>query len=96
MTIQSTGKIKVLAKNVRDGRERNSKFYNLAIMVEGEAGNMSCSEEAYEGAAVDEINDVVYAYNDQYKSFRIISASKAVEYTAKSPATASGSDKSGK
>lgn len=96
MTIQSTGKIKVLAKNVRDGRERNSKFYNLAIMVEGEAGNMSCSEEAYNDAAVDEINDVVYSYNDQYKSFRIISAQRAVEYTAKNPATASGSDKSGK
>lgn len=95
MTIQSTGKIKVLAKNVRDGRERNSKFYNLAIMVEGEAGNISCSEEAFEGAAVDEINDVVYAYNEQYKSFRIISAQKAVDYTAKNPA-ASGSDKSGK
>ena len=96
MTIQSTGKIKVLAKNVRDGRERNSKFYNLAIMVEGEAGNMSCNEEAYESAAVDEINEVVYAYNDQYKSFRIISAHKAVEYTAKNPSASSGSDKSGK
>ena len=96
MTIQSTGKIKILAKNVRDGRERNSKYYNLAIIVEGEAGNISCNEEAYEGAVENEINDVVYAYNEQYKSFRIISAHKAVEYTVKNPAASSGSDKSGK
>lgn len=74
MTIQSNGKIMVLAKNVRESRDsRNSqKFYNLAILINGEAGNISCTESAYNDAVIGKENGVIYAFNDQYKSFRIV------------------------
>lgn len=71
MTIQSNGKVLVLAKNLREGKDRQA-YYNLAILVDGEAGNVSCTENAYDKAVLNTLNGVVYAYNDQYKSFRII------------------------
>ena len=74
MNIKSNGKVLVLAKNSResgDGRNRQT-YYNLAILIDGEAGNISCSEDAYNKAVLNTLNGVVYAYNDQYKSFRIV------------------------
>lgn len=71
MTVQSNGKVMVLAKNVREGSNRQM-YYNLAILVDGQAGNISCTEEAYNNAVTGMENGVVYAYNDQYKSFRIV------------------------
>ena len=74
MNIRSNGKVLVLAKNSResgDGRNRQT-YYNLAILIDGEAGNISCSEDAYNKAVLNTLNGVVYAYNDQYKSFRIV------------------------
>lgn len=73
MRIQSVGKVLVLAKNERDGQNRQ-KYFNLAVLIGGEAGNLSCTEEAYETAVEHLENEVTYEYNDQYKSFRIISA----------------------
>lgn len=71
MTITSASKIEVLAKNFREGDNRQ-KFYNLAIMVNGEAGNISCSEEVYDRVKLRAENELVFAYNDRYKSFRAI------------------------
>lgn len=74
MNIKSNGKVLVLAKNSResgDGRNRQT-YYNLAILVDGEAGNISCSEDAYNKAVLNTLNGVVYAYNEKYNSFRII------------------------
>lgn len=80
MNIQSTGLVRVLAKNKREGRDRDGRpamYYNLAIFVEGEAGNISCTEEAYNNAVPEALNNVVYAYNETYKSFRIIDVTGA-------------------
>lgn len=71
MNIQSQGKVMVLAKNVREG-EKRQLYYNLAILTDGQAGNISCTEEAYDKAVINAQNDVVFAYNDQYKSLRIV------------------------
>lgn len=71
MTIKSHGTALVLAKNSREGSNRNV-FYNLAIMIDSEAGNISCTQDAYDRAEVGKENEVVFAYNEQYKSFRII------------------------
>lgn len=73
MRIQSSGKVLVLAKNEREGQNKQ-KYYNLAVLIGGEAGNLSCTEEAYNTAVAALVNDAAYEYNDQYKSFRIISA----------------------
>lgn len=73
MKIKSNGKVKVLAKNSREGQNRQM-YYNLAVLIEGEAGNMSCTEDAHLSAKVDSINNVTYEYNSEFKSFRIIDA----------------------
>lgn len=72
MTIQSNGKVMILAKNSRPSQDGRQTFYNFAIMIDGEAGNVSCTEEAYGKAATGVLNGVVYAFNDKYKSFRIV------------------------
>ena len=46
MNIKSVGNVMVLAKNERQGNNRQM-YYNLAIMSDGEAGNISCTPEAY-------------------------------------------------
>lgn len=71
MNIQSKGTVLVLAKNVREGSNRQF-YYNLAIMSDGQAGNISCTPEAYDKAVVYTENEVIFAFNEQYKSFRII------------------------
>lgn len=72
MTINANAKIEVLAKNSREG-ENSQKFYNLAIMVNGEAGNISCTEDVYNMVTERAENNLVFAYNDKYKSFRAVS-----------------------
>lgn len=71
MNIQSKGIVLVLAKNVREGSNRQF-YYNLAIMTDGQAGNISCTPEAYDKAVVYAENEVIFAFNDQYKSFRVV------------------------
>ncbi len=71
MNIKSVGNVMVLAKNERQGNNRQM-YYNLAILSDGEAGNISCTPEAYDKVEVYKPNDVVFAYNEQYKSFRIV------------------------
>ena len=80
MNIQSTGLVTVLAKNKREGRDRDGRaamYYNLAIFAGEEAGNISCTEDAYNNAVVGAQNNVVYAYNETYKSFRILDVTGA-------------------
>lgn len=71
MNIQSKGTVMVLAKNVREGSNRQL-YYNLAILTDGQAGNISCTEEAYDKAVINAQNEAVFAFNDQYKSFRVM------------------------
>lgn len=71
MNIQSKGSVMVLAKNVREGSNRQF-YYNLAILTDGQAGNISCTAEAYDKAVINAENEVVFAFNDQYKSFRAV------------------------
>lgn len=71
MNIQSVGTVTVLAKNAREGSNRQF-YYNLAILTDGQAGNISCTPEAYDRAVINAENDVIFAFNDQYKSFRVV------------------------
>lgn len=71
MNIQSKGIVMVLAKNVREGSNRQF-YYNLAILTEGQAGNISCTPEAYDKAVIAAENEVIFTFNDQYKSFRVV------------------------
>lgn len=92
MKIRSNGKLKVLAKNSREGQNRQT-YFNLAILIDGEAGNMSCTEEAFDSAKLDAVNDVTFEYNSEFKSLRIIDAYPVSE--ARSKQTLTPEDKSG-
>jgi hypothetical protein len=83
MNIVSTAKVRVLAKNTRTG-SNGQTYYNLAVLLNGEAGNLSCTKEAFDTAVENEDNTVVFAYNEQYKSMRITGTSPA--YPAAKPA----------
>lgn len=71
MKIQSQGTALVLAKNSREGSNRQI-YYNLAVLINNEAGNISCSQEAYEDAILYKTNILYYEYNSEYKSFRVV------------------------
>ena len=77
MIITSEGKARVLAKNSQLGRDGKTMYYNLAVLVNGEAGNISCTEEAFNNAVEDTVNAITFVYNDQYKYFRIQNACEA-------------------
>lgn len=84
MNIKSNGKVLVLAKNSRESSDGKQKYYNLAILIDGEAGNISCSEDAYNKAVLNTLNGVIYVYNEKYQTFRIVDIvpeSSILDYT---------------
>lgn len=74
MVITSEGKARVLAKNSEMGKDGKTTYYNLAVLINGEAGNINCTLDAYESAVEDAVNVLTYTYNSQYQYFRIQSA----------------------
>lgn len=95
MNIQSTAKAMVLAKNEKPSIDGKNTYYNLAIMVGGEAGNISCTEDAYKFAEIGVENELALAYNDQYKTLRVLDARAVTPFTPKgtAPTPATDSDK---
>ena len=73
MKIQSQGTGLVLAKTSREGTNRQI-YYNLAVLFNNEAGNLSCTPEAYEDVTLYKENVLFFEYNSEYKSFRVIGA----------------------
>lgn len=73
MRINTVVKALVMAKNEQTSQDGKNKYYNLACLVGTEAGNLKCTEEAYNRAVVGEMADFSAEYNDQYNSFRITS-----------------------
>ncbi len=79
MTLTATAKMMVISKNERESRDGKTKYYNLAVVQDGQAGNISCTEEVY-----DLINELMkevelqLTYNDEYKSLRITGISMAL------------------
>ena len=71
MTITSTSKIEVLARTSRTG-SNNQTYYDLAIMCNNEAGNIGCTQEVYDRVKLRAENELVFVYNDRFKSFRAI------------------------
>lgn len=62
----------VISKNEKESRDGQTKYYNLAVVQDGQAGNISCTKEVYE--SVTELmkeEELQLTYNDEYKSLRI-------------------------
>ena len=72
MTLTFNAKMLVISKNENESRDGKSMYYNLAVVQNGQAGNISCTKEVY-----DLINELMrevelqLTYNDEYKSLRI-------------------------
>lgn len=74
MTLTTRTTALVLAKNIQPSQDGRTNYYNLAIFADGAAGNMSCTEEVYDLVATGVENELIFAYNDTYKSMRITGA----------------------
>ncbi len=71
MTITANAKVLVISKNETPSRDGKDTYYNLAIMQNGQAGNVSCTDEVYELAVEMKETEVNLTYNDEYKRIRI-------------------------
>ena len=86
MKVSSIVKAQVLAKNTTKSQDGKSTYYNLAVLVGGEAGNLKCTEEVFERAVIGEVAEFNAEYSDQYNSFRLTQYIAPVK--ANSPTTA--------
>ncbi|MDD6811687.1 MAG: hypothetical protein PUD93_07480 [Lachnospiraceae bacterium] len=84
MKIQSNAKLNIIAKNERQATDGKS-YYNVAVLLEGQAGNLSCTEDVYNDAVVGVENDVILEYNSEYKSLRLIAVHPFGSGTAGKP-----------
>ncbi len=72
MTLTANAKMMVISKNERESRDGKTKYYNLAVVQDGQAGNISCTGEVYDLAnELMKEADLLLTYNDEYKSLRI-------------------------
>lgn len=78
MRIQSTVRCTVLAKNEQKSQDGKNTYYNLAVLIGTEAGNLKCTEDAYTESMIGVVSDFVAEYNDQYNTFRLVSCKDAV------------------
>ncbi len=72
MTITANARVLVISKNETPSRDGKTTYYNLAVMQNGQAGNISCTEEVYDRAVEMKETEINLTYNDEYKSLRII------------------------
>ncbi len=80
MTITANAKVLVISKNETPSRDGKTTYYNLAVMQNGQAGNISCTEEVYDRAVEMKETEINLTYNDEYKSLRIIGVGMATPY----------------
>lgn len=72
MNIKMKATVLVLAKNERLGSNGRDKYCNIAVLSEKEAGNVSCTYDVYEKVEIGAENEILFAYNEQYKSLRAV------------------------
>lgn len=93
MNVISTGKALVLSRNVR---EYNGKqYHNLAVFIGTEAGNLQCTEEAYDRAVQGVENVLSYEYSEKFARFRVIMAAPAEHASAPAPSPSTAPPASG-
>lgn len=84
MTLTVNAKMLVISKNENESRDGKSMYYNLAVVQDGQAGNISCTKEVYD-LIIELMKEVELqlTYNDEYKSLRITGLKP--EFTAPKP-----------
>lgn len=82
MNIETKFNAMCVGKNQSKSQDGRTTFYSLAIVQNGQAGNVSCSPDVYDrvlssGQTI-ETYDFTGVYRDgQYKGFRIVGAGEA-------------------
>lgn len=71
MKVTSIVKAQVLAKNTTKSQDGKTDYYNLAVLIGGDAGNLKCTQDVYGRAVVGEVAEFGAVYNDQYNTFRL-------------------------
>ena len=72
MKVTGTVRAQVLAKNTTKSQDGKNTYYNLAVLIGGEAGNLKCLEDVFDCANVGEVTDFGYEFNEQYNTFRLV------------------------
>ncbi len=79
MTLTFNAKMLVISKNENQSRDGKSMYYNLAVVQDGQAGNISCTKEVYESILeLMKEAELLLTYNDEYKSLRITGISMSL------------------
>lgn len=61
----------VVGKKETKSGDGKSTYYKLSIVIDGEAGMVSCSEEVYQDAQVMKEFNMFFTYNETYKSLSL-------------------------
>ena len=86
MKVTSIVKAQVLAKNKTKSQDGKTDYFNLAVLIGGDAGNLKCTEDVFERAQIGEVAEFGAEYNDQYNTFRLVTYISPVK--ANSPTSA--------
>lgn len=99
MNIETKFNAMCVGKNESKMSDGKTTFYTLAIVQNGQAGNIACSQDVFDRVLTSgqpiETYDFTGVYRDgQYKGFRIVGASEAGSLIGgKSQSTSSSSPK---
>lgn len=99
MNIETRFNAMCVGKNESETSDGKTTFYTLAIVQNGQAGNIACSQDVFNRVLTSgqpiETYDFTGVYRDgQYKGFRIVGASEAGSLIGgKSQSTSSSSPK---
>lgn len=76
MKINQTVQLTVISKKEEPSKDGTKMYKRLGVLtLDGEVGMLPCSDEVYEQVVVGKQCILETQYNDQYSSFRVISAS---------------------
>lgn len=82
MNVELKMKAICAGKNVQTGSDGKTEFYSLAVVQNGQAGNLSCGKEVFESVLSEgqmmDVYDFTCVYRDgQYKNLKIVHAGKS-------------------
>lgn len=72
MNIKLKANFLVMGKNETPSKDGKAIYYNLAVMQDGQAGNISCPKEVYDMVQPMFSYDCELAYSEQYSSLRLV------------------------
>ena len=75
----------VVGKKTTESRDGKNTYYKLSIVIDDEAGMVSCNEETYDAVTPMKQYNMFFTYNETYKSLSLKRIVPADEVTATGP-----------